>query len=58
VRKSALTYFLRACKKGSLIMVDQAVSGELIVVSVNKIKPSLPKKIKAAGLAACRFSAV
>ncbi len=25
-------------------MVDQAVSGELIVSSVNKIKPSLPKK--------------
>jgi hypothetical protein len=57
VRKSALTYFLRACKKGSLIMVDQAVSGELIVVSVNKIKPAT-KKIKAAGLAACWFSAV
>jgi hypothetical protein len=58
VRKSALTYFLRACKKGSLIMVDQAVSGYLIVVSFNKITPSLPKKKNAAGLAACRFSAV
>jgi hypothetical protein len=57
VRKSALTYFLRACKKGSLIMVDQAVSGNLIIVYFNKIKPRY-QKIKAAGLAACWFLAV
>jgi hypothetical protein len=38
-------------------MVDQAVSGNLIIVSFNKIKPRY-QKIKAAGLAACWFSAV
>jgi len=38
-------------------MADQAVSGNLLIVSFNKIKPC-DQKIKAAGLAACWFSAV